>query len=254
MSFYDALYAGLYDSMYADIKDDIQFYLEYAQQKGSPILEIACGTGRVLIPLAQAGYEVWGIDSSPAMLAKAQEKISALSENVRKRIHLVQADMRNFQLDSRFPLVLIPFRSFLVLLTIEDQVQTLKSIRKHLKDNGVLIIDLFVPRFDYLAQDKRQASKEFVNPENRHTIIRKEDITYDHANQIMDVEYIFKEYDEKGNLIHSFQKFLRSRYIFRYEMEHLLKLSGFKLETVCGTFDKKPYNHKSGEMIFVAAK
>jgi len=253
MSFYDA-WADVYDLFHGNIKIDIPFYLENAQQKGSPILEIACGTGRVLIPLAEAGYEVWGIDSSPAMLAKAQEKISNLPEDVRKRIHLVQADMRNFHLDIRFPLVLIPFRSFLHLLTVEDQIQTLKNIKEHLEDDGILIIDLFAPSHNYLAQDRRQVINKIINPENRHIIFRTDITRYDHTNQLIDEDSLLEEYDEKGNLIRSFHLSLKLRYIFRYEMEHLLKLSGFKLEILYGTFDRKPYDYKSGEMIFIMGK
>jgi SAM-dependent methyltransferase len=219
---------------------------------GSPILEIACGTGRVLIPIAEAGYSVWGVDSSPAMLARARRKISLLPEPVRRRIHLVQADMRDFRLGVEFSLVLIPFRSFLVLLTVEDQIRTLKNIRRHMKSGGRLIIDIFAPRYDLLSQSKRQSVKTFLNPQNKHVIHRRENTTYDHAEQIINADYTFEEYDEKGNLLRRLQRSLRLRYIFRYEMEHLLSLSGFRLETVYGSFDKRPYDYKSGEMIFIA--
>ena len=254
MSFYDEEYAEIYDLIYLDVKHDIPFYLEYARLKGSPILEIACGTGRVLIPLAEAGYEVWGIDLSAAMLAKVRQKISSLPENVKRRIHLVQADMRDFRLEVKFPLVLIPFRSFLVLLTVDDQIRALKNIKEHMKEEGVLVIDVFAPRYDLLSQRVHRATKKIVNPSNGHVLYRKENTTYDHANQLINAVYTFEEYDKEGNLVRSFRKSLVLRYIFRYEMEHLLKLSGFKLKAVYGTFDKKPYNYESGEMIFVATK
>jgi len=253
MSSYDA-WADVYDLVYREIKSDIPFYMECARQKGSPILEIACGTGRVLIPLVEAGYEVWGIDSSPAMLTKAQQKMSNLSENVRNRVHLVRADMRDFHLDMQFSLVLIPFRSFLLLLTVQDQIQTLTNLRRHLKNDGFLIIDIFVPLYHYLAQDRRQASSKIVSPENGHTIFRTDVIEYDHTNQLMDVDSIFDEYDDRGNLVRNLHRSLKMRYIFRYEMEHLLKLSGLKIEAVYGTFDRKPYDYKAGEMIFITTK
>lgn len=254
MSFYDERYAEIYDLLYLDINHDIPFYLEYARLKGSPILEIACGTGRVFVPLAKAGYEVWGIDSSSAMLARAQQNISVLPKEVKEKIHLAQADMRDFQLNMQFPLVLVPFRSFLILLTVDDQFRTLGNIRKHMRDDGVLVVDIFAPRYDILSQGKRQATKKIVNPRNNHVSHRKEDTTYDHVNQLINADYTFEEYDGKGNLLLSFQKTLKLRYIFRYEMEHLLSLSGFKLEAVYGTFDRKPYDYESGEMIFVASK
>lgn len=253
MSSYDA-WAEVYDILYGGIKEGIPFYLEYARQKGSPILEIACGTGRVLIPLAREGHEVWGLDSSPAMLAKARLKVSTLPKDVRRRIHLVQADMRNFKLNIKFPLILIPFRSFLHLLTVEDQVRTLKNTRRHLKDDGILIVDLFAPKYDYLAQDTRHVTRKFVNPENGHIIFKTDIVNYDHANQLIHEDSLLEEYDEKGNLIRSIHLSLKLRYIFRYEMEHLLRLSGFKVKAVYGTFDKRPYDYKSGEMIFIASK
>jgi len=109
----------------------------------------------------------------------------------------------------------MPFRSFLVLLTVEDQIQTLKNIRKHMKNGGFLMVDLFAPRYDLLSQSRHQAVKKIVNPQNRHVLYRKEDTMYDNARQLINATYIFEEYDEKGNLIRSFQKFLRLRYVFR---------------------------------------
>jgi ubiquinone/menaquinone biosynthesis C-methylase UbiE len=254
MSFHNNKYAEIYDLLYSDIKQDIPFYLEYAKLKGSPILEIACGTGRVLIPLAKEGYEVWGIDLSHAMLAKSKEKISELPKEVKNRIHLKQADMRVLQLNKQFNLVLVPFRSFLLLKTVKDQIQTLKNLRKNLKEEGLLIIDIFAPKYDFLTQSKRKATKKVMNPQNNHVLYRKAEIIYDHANQSMKANYTFEEQDEKERTILSFQKTLELRYIFRYEMEHLLSLSGFKLKVVYGTFDKKLYDYKSGEMIFIAKK
>lgn len=254
MGFYDDRYAQIYDLLYLDIRHDIPFYLEYAKAHGSPILEIACGTGRVLMPLAEAGYEVWGIDFSPSMLAKARQNASVLPIDVKEKIHLIQGDMRDFQLDLQFPLVLVPFRSFLVLLTVDDQIRTLNNIRRHIKEGGILVMDLFVPQYDALAQGKRQATKKIINPENKHVLYRREDTAYDHADQLIEADYTFEEYDEENNLVLSFQETLKLRYIFRYEMEHLLSLSEFNLEEVYGTFDREPYDYESGEMIFVASK
>jgi len=78
----------------------------------------------------------------------------------------------------------MPFRSFLVLLTVEDQIQTLKNIRKHMKNGGFLIVDLFAPRYDLLSQSRHQAVKKIVNPQNRHVLYRKEDTMYDNALRI----------------------------------------------------------------------
>ena len=95
---------------------------------------------------------------------------------------------------------------------------------------------------------------EDVIPENNHILYRKAEILYDHANQLMTIHFNFKEYNDEDKLIFNFNKTLRFRYVFRFEMEHLISLSGFKLETVYGNFNKKLYDYESGDMIFIAKK
>src|SRR6266487_1827542 len=123
-------------------RPDIPFFVEAAKNAGSPVLEIGCGTGRVLIPTARAGLDIVGLDVSPHMLAVCRQRLRDESEAVQKRVRLVQADMRHFDLDRRFTLVTIPFRPFQHLLTVEDQFSCLASIRRHLINEGGLILDI----------------------------------------------------------------------------------------------------------------
>jgi SAM-dependent methyltransferase len=206
-----------------------------------------------LIPLAEAGYEVWGVDSSPAMLAKAREKILLLPEEVRARIHLVEADMRNFQLKRGFRLVLIPANSFLHLSTPHEQLNALRNIASHLAQGGVLVVDVFAPRHDLLAQEKRQSDQKIVDPSSGHVILRNDRVTNDRVNQLIHVDSILDEYDDAGRFIRRTLKPIELCYIFRREMEYLLKLAGFKVEEVYGGYDKNPYDYVSGKMIFVAS-
>ena len=108
-------------------RGDVAFYVEEARRAGAPALELACGTGRVLIPVAEAGLTVVGLDSSAAMLSIAQEKIAELPDTTQRRIELVEGDMRSFALDQRFKLIMIPFRSFLHLMTPAAQRQALPA-------------------------------------------------------------------------------------------------------------------------------
>jgi ubiquinone/menaquinone biosynthesis C-methylase UbiE len=129
----------------ADAMGDVPFYLELAREAaalGQPVLELGCGTGRVTIPIAQAGVEVVGLDNAPAMLNVARRKAAAAALDVR----WVQGDMRSFALDQRFGLVIIPFRSFLHLLTEADQLNCLACIRKHLLPGGRLALNFFAPK------------------------------------------------------------------------------------------------------------
>src|SRR3712207_2727600 len=103
------LYPELYDLVYEDYLDDIPFYVEESRRAQGPCLELGCGTGRVLIPVASAGVEVTGLDSSAPMIARARRKVAALPDDVRARITLGEGDMRSFSLERRFALIYVPF-------------------------------------------------------------------------------------------------------------------------------------------------
>lgn len=141
--------ARAYDVVYKlTERDDIKMYKEIAAQlKPSAILELGVGTGRLARPLACAGYEVWGLDLSEAMLQVAREKAKYLSKESRQRLNLVQGDMRNFNLKKRFDLVVIPLNTFPALVSEEDQVACLQAISRHLSRKGVLVIDVWNPGF-----------------------------------------------------------------------------------------------------------
>jgi len=118
--------ADLYDHVvpYRN-RPDVGFFVEAALSAGGPVLEVGCGTGRVLIPTARAGVETVGLDLSTHMLAVCRKRLEAEPEPVRSRARLVQADMRRFELGRKFTLATIPFRPFQHLLTVEDQLSCL---------------------------------------------------------------------------------------------------------------------------------
>lgn len=127
------------------MQDDLPFYLERARLAGGDILELACGTGRVGIPLARAGFRVTGVDLSSDMLARFREKLQREDEATASRVELREADMADFDLGRTFPLVIIPFRSF-QLLTEEDQaIRCLRNVRRHLRKDGTFIVNVFKP-------------------------------------------------------------------------------------------------------------
>ena len=126
-----------------DTVDDIPFYVGLAQEatsRGERVLELGCGTGRVAVPMAQAGAAVTGLDSSPAMLAIAKTKAERAGMGVR----WVESDMADFDLAERFGLVVIPFRSFLHLISAQEQTGCLQSIHRHLIARGRLALNFYV--------------------------------------------------------------------------------------------------------------
>ena len=263
MEFYQAT-AALYDPTFGKagpegMHSDVAFYVEEARRAGSPVLELACGTGRVLLPVAEAGLTVVGMDSATAMLAIAREKIGTLPEATQQRIELVEGDMCSFSLDRRFKLIMIPARSFLHLMTPADQRQALGCIRDHLADDGRLVLNIFDPRLETIAAHlgtlgtALKRLREFTHPETGRRVVVWEARHYDPAQQILEEERIFEELDADGKVVAKTYAPLRLRWVYRYEMQHLLELSGFAIEALYGSFERGPFRH-GGEQIWVARR
>ena len=224
--------AKFYDLEYGHKKDDILLYQELASRFGSPILEIGVGTGRVAIPLVESGFNVYGIDSSIEMLKLSQKKVKKLPQTIQRRIHLIAQDMRSIGISPSFPLCIIPFRTFLHNLTIQDQVRTLKCIHNSLKDDGGLVIEIFVPLYSLLNQTEweEDIGEEELH-ENGSTLALTVRVRHDPGEQLLNITNYYQERFINGRIEHS-EKSMAFRYIFRYEMEHLLHRVGFKIKNI----------------------
>jgi len=165
--------AKYYDGAYAAKQDlvDLPFYLELAEQYGGPVLEIACGTGRVTLPVARKGIETCGVDNSQPMLQVLNQNLAVEPLEIRQRVSVHEGDMRSFRLDKKFPLVMIPFRPMQHMFTVEDQVAALKTAAGHLTDGGILAFDVFYPKFDMIWAKVGEEVEEMNGP--RRPIRRK---------------------------------------------------------------------------------
>jgi SAM-dependent methyltransferase len=254
-----AFIADLYDHVvpYRE-RPDVAFFVEAAQESGGPVLEVGCGTGRVLIPTARAGVEVVGLDLSLHMLAICRERLRREPREVQGRVQLVEADMRDFDLARQFRLVTAPFRPFQHLTTVDDQLSCLASIHRHLVVDGRLVLDLFNPSLEALTSDtvgqEVGEEPEFTTPDGRRVIRRHKTVSRDRAHQVNHVELIYYVTHPDGReerLLHAFPM----RYLYRFEAEHLLVRCGFEVEALYADFDKSPYGSKvPGELVFVARK
>ena len=237
---------------------DIDFYKALAEEKNAPILELGCGTGRILIPLARQGTEITGLDIEPGMLERCRRKLRGEPDEVRGRVTLIEGNMRDFDLGRTFGLVTAPFRAFQHLETAEDQISCLESVRRHLADDGTLVLDLFNPSMAYLLDESRREEfgdeAEFTMPDGRRVLRRVRVASVDKAMQLMECEFVYYVSHPDGReerLVHSFGV----RYLFRYETEHLLSRCGFRVEAVYGGFDRSPFGSDwPGEQIFLAGK
>jgi SAM-dependent methyltransferase len=251
--------AEFYDHVvpYRDRKD-IDFYRQEAERSGGPVLELGCGTGRVLIPIARSGVNITGIDLSDHMLDICRRRLADESEDVQARADVIRADMSDFELGTKFKLVTSPFRAFQHLLTVAAQIRTLVNANRHLIPGGKLIMDVFNPSLHALsAEDIGEEfgeEPEFSLPDGRRIIRTHRIVEREHVNQISSIELIYNvTYPDGGRerLVHPF----KMRHLFRFELEHLLARCGFNLEIVFSDFNRRPYGAiYPGELIVVAAK
>jgi SAM-dependent methyltransferase len=256
--------SALYDSFIADYYDespvvkgrvqDVAFYRDAARDFGDPILELGCGTGRITMALAEAGKRITGLDLSERMLERAVKKRAALRVEARERVHFVQGDMARFELGEKFRLVIIPFRPLQHLLEVQQHMDCLECVRKHLAPGGRLILDVFqtdAERIHDPVHMRETLVTEYNTADGRRVKVSERVAAFHRAEQINDVEMIFSIKHAGGRaerLVFAWPL----RYFFRYEVEHLLARCGFKVTTQYGNFDRTPIHHDSPEMIFVA--
>ena len=249
--------ADLYDVISTGLEGDVAFYLEEAKRAGSTVLELGCGTGRILIPIAAAGVEVIGLDASERMLSIAQQKVAALERETQNRIRLVEQDMRSFDFGCRFSLIMIPYRAFLHLLTVEDQKETLACIRAHLIEGGRLVFNVFDPRMETIAAHSGpfgtaiKKLMEFTDPRTGRRTVAWESRKYDCVRQVPVEDRILEVLDESGQVISRNYATLTLRYNTRFEMQHLLNLCGFEVEALFGDFARGPFRY-GGEQVWIA--
>lgn len=251
--------AEFYDHVvpYRD-RQDVDFFVDMARESGGPVLEVGCGTGRVLIPTARAGFTITGLDLSRPMLDVCRSRLAAEAADVQARVTLVESDMRNYDLGQQFALVTTPFRSFQHMITVDDQLASLACMHRHLKVGGRLVLDLFNPSLPYLVDESRLGEfgeePEFTMPDGRRVIRRARILARDLLHQVQDVELIHYVTHPDGWQEQQSQRF-PMRFLFRYEAEHLLARAGFEVEALYADYDRSPYGSTyPGELIFVARK
>jgi SAM-dependent methyltransferase len=256
--------AALYDSVIADFYDaspvvvsrqkDVVFYRDAARRYGGPVLELGCGTGRITMAIAEAGQQITGLDNSEKMLQRATQKVAVLRPEQRQRVTLLPGDMRRFALDQQFQSIIIPFRPFQHLLPVPEQLDCLGCVRQHLALGGKLIMDFF--QTDAARMHDPQFLKEHFIAEyemsgGRKVRLSERIAAFHRAEQCNDVEMAFEVTGADGSTTRNVFAFT-FRYFFRYEVEHLLARSGFRVMESWGDFDRSELKDDSPEMIFVA--
>jgi SAM-dependent methyltransferase len=239
-------------------RSDVAFFTQLAVEAQPPVLEVACGTGRVLIPCARAGVRVIGLDLSRAMLDVCRSRLRDEPPEVRDRVELHEGDMRTFDLGRPFDLITMPFRGFQHLLTVDDQRNALANIRRHLATAGRFVLDLFNPSLPLLGDERWLVQPivepPFTMPDGRLVVRSYRIAGRDYFNQVQDVEMTYEITWPDQRQERRTERFLL-RYLFRFEAEHLLVREGFDVREVYGDYDRSPYGAKyPGELIFIATR
>jgi SAM-dependent methyltransferase len=251
--------AKYYEGAYAAKQDlvDLPFYLELAQQSSGPILEIACGTGRVLLPIARRGIDIHGVDNSQPMLEILRNRLAAEPDDVRRRVTLHEGDMRDFRLNAQYPLVIIPFRPMQHMLTAQDQVSALTTAALHLSDTGILAFDVFYPKFEMLTarMGEEVPEMEWTPSSDPTTVVRryfrKESV--DKINQVFSFTFIYRTFRASALILEETEAFKLSYFTYPH-LRSLFLLAGLEPVAEYGSFAKAPLDNNAEQMIFLLRK
>jgi SAM-dependent methyltransferase len=238
-----------YDVIYKQIRshvDETYFLSQIARFEGK-VLEIGVGTGRLFSQALRNGADIYGLDVNSKMIEKAKEKVAP--EHHRR---LYVQDAVTMQLPHRFALILAPFRVFSHVIDVEDQIRCLNRIYEHLEPGGRFIFDLYVPDLSIMLhgiQDHVDFDGEY---EKGKRLVRIVSSNSDIISQTSNIRMKFK-WDEDGRTREAEWNFLM-RFFFRYELEHLVRLSRLELETIYGDYQGNPVNRDSKDFVLICRR
>ncbi len=238
----DLVHDGVfYDHVCTD-QDDLPFYRKWCLKTGGAILEVCCGTGRLTIPLKEAGINIDGLDNSDSMLNRAKEK--AAGSGV--QIEFFNQDAARFTLDKKYSLVFIPFNSLQCFYSVADVESVFGCVRRHLLENGLFIFDVFNPNIHFMVEGSKgyREISRFELEDGRRVLIT-EKTAYDEASQVNRVRWRYRIGSEE------IEQNLDMRCFYPLEMDSLLEHNDFEIISKFGSFDEKPFRSKSPKQIYI---
>jgi SAM-dependent methyltransferase len=249
---------AIYDSVPAYVnRRDVQFYVEEARDSGGSVLEVGCGTGRVLLPIARSGRSIDGLDASRQMLDHCRAKLRGEPETVQRRVTLHEGDARAFDLARQFDLMIAPFRVLQHLTTIDDQLAFLDSAARHLAPGGRLVFDIFNPNFAALVSAdgiEREDTPDTALPDGRSFRRAGRVSRVRWIDQVSEIELIYYISGERGESTARRIQSFDMRWFLRAELVHLLARGGFRVRSIYGDFDRSPLTDRSPEQIVCAER
>jgi SAM-dependent methyltransferase len=223
--------------------EDIPFYIDKVKEYGEPILELACGTGRVTLPLAEKGISIMGLDLLDSMLKEARRKANETGV----KIEWIEGDMTDFNLNKKFNLILMPGCAFNGLMDLESVENCLTCVKKHLEPNAGFIFDAFNPNLNILVRDPSETypNAKYQDPDGSGLVIVTESTRYDKASQNLNTTLTYSIADK------TVSNELILRIFFPQELDALLKYNGFNIKAKYGDFDQAPFTSESRRQILI---
>jgi SAM-dependent methyltransferase len=242
-------FARLYDWEHDSYLVDIDVHVGFARRFGGPVLELACGSGRLLEPLASAGFAVTGVDSSPAMLERARRRLAARGAEGT----LVEQRLEALELGGAFRTIVCGLDSFGLLIRREDQVRALRAAKQHTTHGGKLILDVANGNLRGTGEPAEELLHDLTrpDPETRRPITKFVLRRPRPAEQLDDLMFFYDEQDERGYLRRSMVE-LKLRWFTRFELELLLQSAGWRVEEVYGDYALAPFEASSERLLMVA--
>lgn len=250
-----AALARLYDLDLADDPGDLDLYRALADRADGPILELAVGTGRLAIPLAEAGHLVTGVDLDPAMLARARER--ARGNAGEDRLTFVEADIVGLRLpgDQRFGLAFIALNSLLVLPTRAAQRSALRALADHLAPGGLAVVDVWLPDAADLARFDGRISLEWprLDPDSGSIVTKVASAQHDAASASVTLTTIFEE-GGQGDPTRRWIRRDRLRLVTVEELRGYAEDAGLVIEMVAGDYEMGHLGPGSERAILLAVR
>jgi len=237
----------IYDLILGNLDYCVDFYVDQAKRSPGPVLEIACGTGRVTLPMLRAGAQVEGLDAYAPMLDRLRDK--AAGEGFQPLLH--HADMAHFQLPRRYALILITFNAFCQILNQDDQISCLRACRDHLEPGGKLVFDGFFPgpHIILAPAGEKVLEIETIHPLTGKTLRHYDTRTFDLVKQTQHSINDLEQVNEDGSQTLVHRSVNTVRWVYKAEMELLLRVAGFQRWEILGDFTGKPLDKETDGMV-----
>jgi len=226
-----------YDLEYADYDDDVPWYVDLARRAGGPVLELGCGTGRLTLPMAQAGATVHGVDASADMLTGLEAKLRGQPDAVRWRVRHERRDFRTIEGPARYPLVLLPFNTIHHCRDTADVKDVFGAIRRVLLPGGTFAMDCYLPWPELYARDpdQRYGERTWIDSRSGVPIDSWEQSSWDPVAQIHHVTYVYVPRGGQPHEVH-----LNLRMFYPQELRAAIAEAGWTIRHEAGDFRGKP--------------